>query len=247
MTRIAAILLLVSVFGLDGRSASATSLVVDFESPVIEITVDFAGTDILFFGAIDGEGDVIVTVSGPLRAEIVRRKTRVAGIWVNARSRIFETVPAYYHVASTRSLKEIAPERMLDRHQIGADKIQFGYAPEQAAADRAVYRAALIRNKQRMGLYSDAPNKIEIRGGQLFRTSFTFPANVATGAYNVDVYLVRRGRIVSTRSRALSITKVGVEASIFDFAHQHAAFYGIIAIIIALFAGWFAGAVFRKT
>lgn len=247
MNRLAAIALLLTAFCVHGRSALATPLVVDFESPVIEISVDFAGTDILFFGAIDGEGDVIVIVSGPLGPEVVRRKSRVAGIWVNANSKVFETVPAYYHVAATRPLKDIAAEQLLDRHQIGASKIQFGYAPEQSPGDLAAYRAALIRNKQRLGLYNHAPNKIEVRGGQLFRTTFSFPANVVTGAYNVDVYLIRRGRIVSTRSRSLSITKVGVGAGIFNFAHQHAPIYGIMAVAVALFAGWLAGAVFRKT
>ena len=81
----------------------------------------------------------------------------------------------------------------------------------------------------------------------LFRTTFSFPANVTTGVYNVDVFLLRKGRIVSTRSRALTITKVGVGASIFDFAHQHAPIYGIMAVVVALFAGWLAGALFRKT
>lgn len=247
MKRLATMVLLLTVFCFQGRSASATPLVVDFESPVIEISVDFAGTDILFFGAIDGQGDVIVTVTGPLRSEIVRQKSRVAGIWVNANSRVFETVPAYYHVAATRSLKEIAPPQLFNHYQIGAPEIQFGYAPEQAAGDLAAYRDALIRNKQRLGLYNNAPNKIDVRGGQLFRTTFSFPANVTTGTYNVDVYLIRKGRIVSTRSRALSITKVGVGATIFDFAHQHAPIYGIMAVVVALFAGWLAGALFRKT
>ena len=82
--------------------------------------------------------------------------------------------------------------------------------------------------------------------GRLFRTTVTFPANVPTGRYTVEVYLFRAGRLLSTATKPLTVRKAGIEASIFDFAHQHAAWYGIIAIVIALMAGWGAGMVFRK-
>ncbi|MFM8800142.1 MAG: TIGR02186 family protein [Tagaea sp.] len=36
-------------------------------------------------------------------------------------------------------------------------------------------------------------------------------------------------------------------AEIYDFAHTPAAWYGILAVLIAVFAGWAAGAVFRKS
>lgn len=227
-------------------SSARSPLVIDIESPVIEISVSFVGTEILLFGAIDGGGDVAVVVSGSRRTEIVRRKTRVAGIWINAHSRAFQSVPAYYHVAATRPLDEIAPKTLLRRHQFGPERVRFGYAPGQDARDRQVFREALIRNKRRAGLYSAAEGKVAVLDGRLFRATFTFPANVPTGTYKVDVYLIRDGKIVSTRERELSISKVGLEAGIFNFAHRQSALYGIIAIVIALLAGWSAGAVFRR-
>jgi hypothetical protein len=42
------------------------------------------------------------------------------------------------------------------------------------------------------------------------------------------------------------VSKVGVGADIYDFAHQWAAVYGLIAILLAVGAGWAAGAIFRK-
>jgi hypothetical protein len=42
------------------------------------------------------------------------------------------------------------------------------------------------------------------------------------------------------------VRKVGLESQIYDFAHEQAAFYGVIAIAVALVAGWVAGAVFRR-
>jgi len=40
--------------------------------------------------------------------------------------------------------------------------------------------------------------------------------------------------------------KFGVEAVIFDFAYEQSALYGVIAILIALMAGWLAHIAFRR-
>jgi hypothetical protein len=52
--------------------------------------------------------------------------------------------------------------------------------------------------------------------------------------------------MMASSETTLAVRKAGLEATVFDFAHQHSAIYGIVAILIALFAGWLAGAIFRK-
>jgi hypothetical protein len=44
----------------------------------------------------------------------------------------------------------------------------------------------------------------------------------------------------------LQVLKSGFEDQVYSFAHDRAALYGLIAIAVALVAGWFAGYVFRK-
>lgn len=242
---LAALLILAAVPAIVTPARAAT-LAVDLSQPVIEISTGFSGADLLLFGAIDSDSDVIAVVSGPSRREVVRRKARIAGIWINADSRAFETVPAYYRVAATRPLADAASPRDLGRLAIGKERIRYGYAKDQSRADAEAFRAALIRNKTREGLYAAAPLPVTVIDDRLFRTNFDFPANVPIGAYKVDVYLLRKGRIVSHKTRVLKIEKVGLEAGIFNFAHRYAALYGIIAIVIALFSGWLAGAIFRK-
>ena len=104
----------------------------------------------------------------------------------------------------------------------------------------------MVRNKRKSGLYGAEIGTVTTVGGRLFRTSVSFPANVPTGPYMVHVYLFREGRMIDQFKKRLTVQKAGIEADIFDFAHQHSAMYGLIAIVIALVAGWLAGAVFRK-
>ncbi|CAN0450670.1 unnamed protein product, partial [Discosporangium mesarthrocarpum] len=69
---------------------------------------------------------------------------------------------------------------------------------------------------------------------------------VPIGDYQVTVHLFKNGEHVSSENTPLTVQKVGLEAQIYDFAHNHAAWYGAIAIIIALMAGWLAGVIFRR-
>ena len=50
----------------------------------------------------------------------------------------------------------------------------------------------------------------------------------------------------SAQTTPLVVSKIGVGADIFEFAHRHSAAYGIIAIVMALLAGWAAHLVFRR-
>jgi len=227
-------------------TAARAQLVADLSEHLIAITTGFVGTDVLLFGAIEGPGDVVVVIRGPQRPEIVRRKARIAGIWMNEREMALNNVPAFYVVASAKPLAEILSPVARMRHEIGFDYLQF--APKRAAPANEVeeFRQALIRNKQRDDLYLEETGKVSFLGPTLFRTRINFPSNVPTGTYTADVFLVRDGSVVSAQSTPLVVGKVGFGAELFDFAHQRPALYGILAVAVALGAGWLAGVVFRR-
>ncbi len=67
------------------QSRAQQSLVSDISSHRIGITSSFTGTELLLFGALGEAGDVVVVVRGPDQKVTVRRKERVAGIWINTR------------------------------------------------------------------------------------------------------------------------------------------------------------------
>ncbi len=108
-----------------GAEAQRAPQVADMSSSVIAIDSAFTGTDVLLYGAIDGAGDLIIVVRGPAERVVVRRKDRVAGVWMNRDSIAFDRVPAYYAVAATRPLAEIARPALLSLHQIGIDAVRI--------------------------------------------------------------------------------------------------------------------------
>ena len=227
-------------------AAAATELVADLSDHLVAITTGFTGSRVLLFGATEGAGDVAVVVRGPSISQIVRRKARIAGVWVNDAEMIFEGVPAFYAYASTRPAAEFVSESVAARHEIGVDHVRMR-APDTAPADEvAAFRAALTRNKQRAGLFADAPAKVSFLGNRLFRTDVHLPANAPVGIYQVQVFLVREGEVVSANITPLVVSKIGFEAGVSDFARRHALPYGVLAILVAGVAGWLASVVFRR-
>jgi uncharacterized protein (TIGR02186 family) len=225
----------------------AQDLVIDLSDPIVAITAGFAGTDVLLFGATKDEGDLVVVVRGPQQDHTVRIKERVAGIWVNTDSVIFADIPAFYALAANRPISEFVDGADASIHQIGVHEVIFTPAEYQKPVDDiTAFKDALIRIKQRDGLYSGDAVDLVYLGNGLFRTSVHFPANVAVGTYGIDVYLFKDGRLVENQTSLLSIRKFGVEAEIYNFAHRHSAAYGILAVLIAVASGWLANAAFRK-
>lgn len=237
--------LLALLFGLIAGDARAQqSLVSDISSHRIGITSSFTGTELLLFGALGESGDVVVVVRGPDQLVTVRRKERVAGIWVNTRAVPFATVPGFYAVATSRPLAEIAEARVLRRHGIGVDNLRFRSG--RIAEDEESFVEAIRRQRRSNGLYADIPGGVTVISGQLFRTSIAFPANVPVGQYRADVYLFRDGQVIGAQTSPIIIDKSGLERAIFTFANDLPLLYGIAAVLIAGFAGWGAAQAFRK-
>jgi len=244
---VAAALTLAAALAIAGLArAAGEPLEVDLNARFIAVTAGFTGATVDLYGATDGAGDVIVVVRGPPMDITMRRKERVAGIWINAASLEFDNVPGYYHVAASKPLGEIATPETLAASVIGVDRLPLAMNAAVAAPEASEWRAALVRVQQRSGLFPQQVGKVFFRGTRLFTTRLVLPANVPTGHYDVDVLLVEGRHIIGHRQAQLEVRKTGFEAGVHSFAHERPALYGLIAIIIALVAGWLAGLVFRR-
>jgi uncharacterized protein (TIGR02186 family) len=233
------------------QPATARELAVDLSETVVPITASFDGSDLLLFGAADPKADIVVIVRGPMHDELVRRKERVMGVWANGAQMTFKDVPSYYFMASNRPIDEFVPHELARQRQIGyedmiltpKDKAESALYDEKTIGD---FHEALIRVKQSQGLYGKQTGNVHFIGNKLFRTTLTFPNNIPVGSYSVDVFVFRDGRIADEKTTILGVQKIGIEAEVYDFAHRHALSYGVLAILLAAMAGWFANIVFRK-
>ncbi|HKQ44891.1 MAG TPA: TIGR02186 family protein [Rhizomicrobium sp.] len=229
--------------------ARAEDLVSGISQDIIQITSNYTGTDIVVFGAIErpqgAQGrDIVVVVRGPEETMTVRRRDRIAGIWVNRDAARFEGLPAYYYLASTGPIGRIAPREALTRYGIGLQALR----PSAIGShhDPEPFRQAAIRQHRRMGLYAESPGSIDFLSESLFRTRVPVPASVTRGQYNVEVYLFRDGEVVSAQSTPLFVDATGLERRLFNMAQNAPLTYGLTCVFMAMLLGWISSVLFRR-
>ena len=238
-------------------AASAQGLVAGISQDQIQITSNYAGSDVVVFGDVQqsntgeesppqGKPDVIVVVRGQNADMAVRRKARVAGIWVNSNKITLNQIPAYYFVASTRPLAQIASQQTLKLYQIGAANVEPQSASTRNVAKAEPYRLALIAQLRRAHLYAEAPNAVEFLGSTLFRAHVPVPAGAPRGQYTVEVYVVRNGQVMDVQSTPFFVDQIGLERDLHHFAFHWPIIYGFTTVLMALMLGWLSSLVFRQ-
>ncbi|QYX57649.1 TIGR02186 family protein [Roseovarius sp. SCSIO 43702] len=233
--------------------AGAEEVVLGLSRDKVAITATFDGSEILIFGAVkreepireDAPLDVVVTVSGPTQPVVVRRKERVAGIWVNTESIEIDGAPSFYAVASSGPLREVLSEGEDLRNQITLGRAIRSAGALHEFKDTRAYTSALIRIRQRSGAYKVREGGVLFDEQTLFRTSISMPANLTEGVYLARIFLTREGQVVTEYDAFIEVGKVGIEQWLYALAHERPFWYGIMSLAIAIVAGWGASAVFR--
>lgn len=223
--------------------AQRAALTVDLAQGHVDITTGFNGTNLIAYAMTGARGELIITLRGPERTMIVRRKTPVLGAWVNAQSIEFHRVPGYYDYARTSPVREM-PEDI--RNRFGLSGLDFYPEDRLPEAQERQFREALIRNKQTQGLFPLQGRAIQNIAGGLYKAVFPLPANMPTGTYRIDAYLLNGAKITAQTQNTLQVGQVGFSAQVYLFARDHAFLYGLTAIILAFGAGWGAFTFLRR-
>jgi len=234
-------------------TAGTESVVPGLSQNRINITANFDGSDLLIYGAVKRDAplpdgppmDVIVTVEGPSLAEKVRRKSWVAGMWINTDSVIVDKAPSYYSVSTTRPLSEVVSDIEDLRYSISIPRAIRSVGAPQTVTDAQAFSEALIRIREAKGIYRQDEGGVQLIEQTLFRTNVDLPANLIEGNYKTRMFLLRDKKVVALREQMIYVRKVGLERWLFRLAHRQPAAYGILALALAAFAGWAASAAFQ--
>ncbi len=226
---------------------AAKPLIADLSEYQIQIASDFTGKRILVFGARNESGDIMIVVRGPTRNIIVRKKKQVAGIWVNGAQVKFSNIPHFYAITGTRPVAELVPSSVYATLGIGTEQLDFVSATAQRNTPLVPeFKEAYFKYQTTEGLYQNFSPALTFMDKTLFKTVIPLPDTLPRGDYTVDVYLINNGVIQSMQSLPLEVVKVGFDAFVYDMAHQHAWFYGAIAVLIAVGFGWLVGYIFTR-
>lgn len=227
------------------ENVNARSIVADLSLRNIEIDSKFKGIDLLLFGAKNDAGDIVVVVRGPKMPYIVRQKKKMAGIWINKNYVIYPANESFYHIAASRRSLHVNNDDLLSDLEITIDNLKIEHG-KTSTKNTGSFRKAFIDEKIAKHLYTPQIGEIEFIGDTLFRTLIKFPENISRGTYLAEIYLFSDGQLMSVQTTPIIVSKQGFDAVVYDFAHGYPFLYGVLAVIIALSAGWLAGTIFRK-
>lgn len=249
MGRIQLTIMLLALVGVLAAPVASGELVSDLSESSVAISYQYEGETLLVFGSLpEPGGHVVVTVRGPSKARTIQRKGQVMGfLWMNVEDLTLEDFPGYYALLSDVPVSEFlgAPER--DRLGLGRDALFAGaeYHGEVDRAEPREYFDGLLRHMSDAGLYQEKPEAVTIKRQRLFRAELGLPARAPVGEYEVVVRQWKDGAIVHRDTGTLTVAKTGVEKWLYGLAHEHPAWYGLMAVLVALLAGWFVGMITR--
>ncbi len=227
----------------------------DVSTRNVAVTSSFTGTEIVVFGAVDNSRqpgaeavlyDIVVVIEGTPNRIAVRKKSQLGGIWMNTRNASFDGVPSYYAIWSTRPLDEIASEATMIGYEIGFDHVRMtpvggteaqGSSSRLPAADAGEFRTAMVRLKNKQGLYVKNDFGVSFIGRSLFRANIALPANVTVGPFETRVYLFRNEKLLSQYDVRLTLEREGVERYVHNFAINWPLLYGFATVLLAVGMG----------
>lgn len=234
-------------------TGAAEEVVLGLSKDKVAITTNFDGSEILVFGAVKREApivedqplEVIVAIAGPSAPVVVRRKERRFGIWVNTDAIQVDAAPSFYTVATTGPFEDVLSNVEDLRHKVSIPRAIRSVGAPSTIEDAQSFTDAVIRIRENSGAYSVREGSVTLDDSTLFRTSITLPANLTEGDYATRIFLTRGGRVVSLYQTVIDVRKVGLERWLFEVSREKPFWYGVMALAIAIAAGWGASAAFQ--
>lgn len=233
--------------------AHAEEVVLGLSQDKVAITANFDGSDILVFGAVKREEpipdgpplQVVVTISGPSKPVMVRRKERRFGIWINTDSVLVDAAPSFYAVATSGPFDKVLSNVEDLRHRVSIERAIRSVGVAMNIEGAQDFTDAVVRIREANGLYRIVENSVAVDQQTLFRTAIDMPANLTEGMYSARIFLTRDGRVLSRYETTIDVHKVGLERWLFNLAHERPFIYGLMSLTIAIAAGWGASTAFR--
>lgn len=246
-----AILLILAALMLMGQRDAV--LVPEVSQHDIKVRQGFTGTELLLFGAVldpggrAGQGyDIVVVLKGPSEPIRLREKERFAGVWVNAQSNDFRSVPSFFAVAASRPIEQIVDEKTAAIYEFGTRYIQLSPSGSIDPEQQMRFALGLVDLKRRQGLYKEDMDGVQITQNVLYQARISLPSNVTTGTYTAETFAVTGGRVIASAVAEVQVRKVGLEREVEYYSQNYGMVYGLIAVLLSVVMGWGAGRLFAR-
>jgi hypothetical protein len=218
---------------------------------LIQVGTFFDGTRVKATAEISRGSDAVIEVVGKETGEQLLRKGRFWVIWMNMGEIDVEGAPCLYLAMSTKpgSLSQAGVDAPCGYNVL---QKRVSFSGGVGGFSRSKIMKEFIKLKESEKLYGVFPGALKVShpvdgDRSVVQGTFTIPSRVAPGTYWVRLSVIRNGRMVKSESVPLEIRMVSMPALLSSLAYEHGALYGLLAIVVAVFFGYFTGVVFKRT
>ncbi len=232
----------------------------------VTISLTFSGQQVFLYGRIlPGSEQILAVMEGPLPGPVrLMEKGRVGLFWLGVRQYKLTNVPGVYLVNASspacngwspcpRPIAPVAWTRPLASagFPVGPEAIRTRAHLESLSGELAPGEEERVlegywRLQAALGLYETHPSAVRISRDGTFYHSFAIPTEAPEGKYRITTYFLVGDRLMGKAENDLFVRKSGFVAWLSRMAERQALLYGVSAVLIAVSAGWLAGAIFRR-
>lgn len=209
---------------------------------VIRMGAFYSGEWMHISGTVSPGSKVIVVLRGPRTEEVFNRKGRVGPIWINIGKVHISGVPSLFLCYSAEPVGRLLNRDEIERRQLDDLAIRRQMVVTPKEMDHEAVRVDYIALKTEERVYrmiSDGVKMGPPGGGRVpYSVSFHWPRKAPPAHYEVRVYECRNGALVGRNTGELDVIKVGFPAAMASLAAEHAAIYGVGAVLIAALGGF---------
>jgi hypothetical protein len=219
----------------------------------IPITLSFNGQDIPLEGDFPPGTEVFIRVRSSKTEEVrLNRLGKVGIFWMPVEKAVIGGVPQMYLILSSSPLSTL-PEAL--QKELGVDP-SFAFLEEIAVItmeedgeetveeEARAFLEGLIKIKKDLGLYRVEEEGVRREGSQ-YRATLRIPSSISPGEIHLDIYKIHGEEIVDHETSTIQAKNVGLGGWLIEAAEERSLLYGIVAVLVALFAGFAVGALFK--
>lgn len=233
-------------FGVAAGAAAAETgtLPLQISPEQIEMGMLYSGGRVRVSGTIEAGSQVVVVARGPEHEEAFNKKVRAGPIWISSGQVHVSGVPSLFLSFASAPVRTLLREEVVDREVLDVAAIRRHMVVDAGddPVDRDVMTENYVSLKTERETYQVHEDAVELGAamdaGVPFSLEFEWPRIAQPQVYSFSAYECRDGQIVRRGGAELNVVKVGMPESIHAFAMNQSVQYGILAVLIAVIAGF---------
>ena len=213
---------------------------------VLDIGTFYSGGRVTIAGEVPKGQDVVVEISGPAANGEFDLKGRVGPFWMTNGRVEMDGAPALYALLLPGGRDW---QKKASALGLGFEKLKNEIAIQSAALSPDKLFNMFLELKKSEGLYVVEDNAVAYAAANNGRRRFTatcrFPRSTAAGNYTIKATAIANGAKSMELASSFLVDEVGFARLVYDLATNQRLTYGILAVVIALFAGAVMGLLFK--